>query len=71
MLQNINQTVLETQRLLLKELSPEIMNQLFTSFGDQDIMSFMGLKSLKDLEMEKAISRKGLRRTELPLRIFY
>jgi len=50
---NFRQTVLETERLLLKELNPEIMYNLFNFYSDQEIIAFMGLRSENELELEK------------------
>jgi [ribosomal protein S5]-alanine N-acetyltransferase len=50
---NFNQIILETERLLLKELNPEIIYNLFTFYTDEEIMQFMGLRSESELEAER------------------
>ncbi len=56
----LKQTVLETERLLLKELSPEIIDVLFTSYSDDDIMHHMGLSTKDELETERRNLKMGL-----------
>lgn len=48
-----NQVILETDRLLLKELNPEIMYNLFTFYTDDEIMAFLGHESETELEIER------------------
>ncbi len=50
---NFKQIILETDRLLLKEINPEILYNLFTFYSDEEIMAFMGLESETQLELEK------------------
>ncbi len=56
----IAQVVLETERLLLKEITPEIMTQVFTQLSDAEAMAFLGLTDAADLELEKGYYRQGL-----------
>jgi len=56
----IAQPVIETKRLLLKELNPEIMNELFTTYNDADIISFLGLPDNAALETKKKQWQQGL-----------
>ena len=58
-LPEIKQPTLETKNLLLKELNPEIQNELFTTYGDEDIISFLGLKNKDELATEKNNWQKG------------
>ncbi len=53
-------TILETPRLLLKELTPELMTILYTSFSDPDIMQFLGLQKQEELETERDKFVQGL-----------
>jgi [ribosomal protein S5]-alanine N-acetyltransferase len=47
------QVVLETPRLRLKELSPEILHHYFSDHSDEEIKVLMGLSSDYDLEIER------------------
>jgi len=58
-LKDIPRTIIETPRLLLKELTPEILHELFTEFGDGEIMEFLGLRTLEELETERNKFKKG------------
>lgn len=51
---------LETERLSLRKLTPEVYKTLFTSFSDGEIMDFLGLKSVGELNNEKEKFHKGL-----------
>jgi [ribosomal protein S5]-alanine N-acetyltransferase len=50
---NFNQIIIETDRLLLKELNPEIIYNIFTFYTDEEIMEMMGLTSEMELEKER------------------
>jgi len=52
--------VIETKRLLLKELNPEMMTELFTTCDDGHIISFLGLPDVASLEIEKKHWEEGL-----------
>jgi ribosomal-protein-alanine N-acetyltransferase len=54
-----NQVILETPRLFLKEMSPEINRYLFTSCSNKDVRSYMGLTEA-EFEVEKYKSEKGM-----------
>ena len=56
----LKQPVIETKRLLLKELNPEIMNELFSSYADEYIISFLGLPDNEALETKKKQWQQGL-----------
>ncbi len=56
----IQQPIIETERLLLKELNPGITDRLFTSYDDEDIAAFLGLTTENELEIEKSNFSKGL-----------
>ncbi len=53
-------TVLETERLYLRELSPEIYTHLFTNCTDNEISAYFGFKTKEELETEKANFKKGI-----------
>lgn len=50
---HIPQVILETERLLLKEVNPEIIEYLYTQCSDADIMSYKGFPSAEFLAAEK------------------
>jgi len=54
------QPILETKRLLLKELNPDIIDALFSTGSDVDIISFLGLPGVEALETEKTNWQQGL-----------
>lgn len=59
-LHQLNPNLLETERLYLRELIPEIYQHLFTHCSDVEICEYMGLKTAKELAEEKAKFRKGI-----------
>jgi ribosomal-protein-alanine N-acetyltransferase len=56
----IPQVLVETDRMLLKGITPEIMNLLFTSYSDADIISFLCIADNAELEWERDRYNKGL-----------
>ncbi len=52
--------VITTQRLILRKLTPEIMDEVLTSYSDEQAKNFLGLKSDEELEKERTKHRKGL-----------
>ncbi len=52
--------VLETERLLLKELTPELYDYIFANWADADIMAYLGNPTDADFELEKQKYIKGL-----------
>lgn len=52
--------VLETERLYLSELNPEIYHYLFTFCSDEEIKAYLGLKNAEELADEKDKFRQGL-----------
>lgn len=52
--------VLETERLLLKELTPELYDYMFANWADAEIMIYLGSTSEADFELEKQKYIKGL-----------
>ena len=53
-------TILETERLLLKELTPELYDYMFANWADADIMAYLGNPTDADFELEKQKYIKGL-----------
>lgn len=52
--------VIETDRLYLKELTPELYDYMFENWSDQEIMAYLGNPSEADFELEKQKYIKGL-----------
>ncbi len=50
---HIQQTILETDRLILKEVNPEIIEHIYTQWSDEDIMSYKGFPTGEFLAAEK------------------
>jgi [ribosomal protein S5]-alanine N-acetyltransferase len=51
---------LETERLRLRKISSGLLKQLFTELNDADLMAFLGLTTIDELEIEKAKMQQGL-----------
>ncbi len=56
----IKTPVLETQRLILREINPEIADEIFTKLTDEEIITFMGLKDNEGLKTEKYKWENGM-----------
>ena len=56
----VAQPVIETKRLLLKELNPDTMKELFTMCTDEEIMAHLGLNTPEELETERYKFTNGL-----------
>lgn len=52
--------ILDTKRLQLKELSPELYDYLFDNCNEETIMAYLGNPTREDFELEKAKYIKGL-----------
>lgn len=50
---------LETKRLLLREINPEVYQHLFTNCSDDEITTFLNLKTAEELAIEKEKFQKG------------
>ncbi|NEM97244.1 GNAT family N-acetyltransferase [Pontibacter burrus] len=48
-----NQTCLETPRLYLRELNPEVYQYLFTEFNNSRIAEYLGFTTSKEVEVER------------------
>ena len=53
-------TILETARLYVSELSPEIYLQLINEGSDEEIMAYLGLSTREGVKAEKEKVTKGL-----------
>lgn len=51
---------IETERLILRKLTPELYHQIFDTLPDTDIMTVLDLADAEALEKEKLKYRKGL-----------
>lgn len=51
---------IETERLLLKELTPELYDYMFANWEETVIMTYLGSPNEQDFELEKEKYRKGL-----------
>lgn len=51
---------LMTERLLLRKLSPETFEYIYNNYSDDELLVFLGLSNLEQLEIEKAKYKKGL-----------
>lgn len=66
---SIPQVVLETPRLLMKELNPEIMDFILTSFGAKELCAYLGVNG-NELLTEQDNHRKGLTTYRLSFKNF-
>jgi ribosomal-protein-alanine N-acetyltransferase len=51
---------LHTDRLILRELTPEVYDHIHETMGNIELMDFLGLASAEDLAIEKEKYSKGL-----------
>ncbi len=52
--------ILETERLLLRELSPRVHDMVYKTYTDTDIKRFFGLQTDEELETERSKYKNGL-----------
>jgi ribosomal-protein-alanine N-acetyltransferase len=64
------QAIIETERLLLKELNPEVLHTLFTTGTDSEIMSELGLKTTEELDAEREKFRLGMTTYRMSFKTF-
>jgi len=57
---NVHLPVIETKRLLLRELNPALMKEIFTAYSDEEIMHHMGIPTLEALETERNNFYQGM-----------
>jgi [ribosomal protein S5]-alanine N-acetyltransferase len=55
-----SQTFLETERLYLRELNPEVYKYLFTECNSSKIAEYLGLNTSKEVETEREKYNQGL-----------
>ncbi len=66
----VNARIIETERMRLKELTPEIYNELFTTYADEDLISFLGLSGPDELATEKSNWQQGMTTYRISFRLF-
>lgn len=59
-IKQLHPALLETERLFLREYTPEICQQLFTSCSDTEIAAYLGLRTSAELAEEKENFSKGM-----------
>lgn len=67
---HISQVVLETERLILKEVNPEIINYVYTNWNDKDIMSYMGWQTAEELTVDRQKQQGGYTTHRIKLKGF-
>ena len=67
---HIPQVILETERLILKEVNPEIIDYVFTQWSDEDIMAYMGIQSAELLAIDKEKHQGGYTTHRIKLKGF-
>ncbi|WP_338378509.1 GNAT family protein [uncultured Flavobacterium sp.] len=53
-------TTLNTKRLLLRKLTPEVYDHIYKTLSEKEQLHFLGLTSLEDLKKEQVKHKKGL-----------
>jgi ribosomal-protein-alanine N-acetyltransferase len=53
-------TLIETENLILRKIDIEVMNSIFESYSDDELMTFFGLSKTEELEKEKFRYENGL-----------
>jgi ribosomal-protein-alanine N-acetyltransferase len=66
---HIPQTILETPRLLLKEVNPEIYAWIFSNSSDEELMQNLGMNS-QQLELEKFKVKNGMTTYRMTFKMF-
>ncbi len=61
---------IETPRLILRKLTPEVYDFLYANYSDQEIISHLGLRSSEELDIEKEKHKKGLSAYDRTILIF-
>ena len=64
------QPVIATERLLLKELTPEFYDELFTTYADGDLIAFLGLANKEELATKRSQWQKGMTTFRLSFKKF-
>src|SRR5689334_14082473 len=53
--------IIKTERLLLRALTPEIYNEVFSTYTEDGLMKFFGCRTSAELEEERKRNTQGLR----------
>ena len=56
----LGQAVIETPRLLLREINPHVLKTLFSSYPDEQIMQQLGLVTTEELATERSNFEQGV-----------
>ncbi|RYD54709.1 MAG: N-acetyltransferase [Sphingobacteriales bacterium] len=67
---HIPQIILQTKRLILKEVNQEIIDYVFTQWNDEDIMRYMGLLTVEQLAVDKEKQQGGYTTYRIKLKGF-
>ncbi len=67
----IHFTVIETPRLLLKEVGPELMKEIYTSCSDEEIMELLGIATIEELETERNKVQQGMTTYRTSYKLFF
>ncbi|MBL7718110.1 MAG: GNAT family N-acetyltransferase [Flavipsychrobacter sp.] len=67
---HLSQLILQTERLILREVNPEIIEYLYTQCSDEDIMSYKGFPTREWLEAEKEKQKGGFTTHRIRLKGF-
>ncbi len=62
--------IIETKRLLLKELTPEIYSELFNTYEDDDLIAFLGFQDKDELAVQKSNWQQGMTTYRISFRMF-
>lgn len=71
LINSLSGITIETCRLLLKEINPEALYQLFSDYSKDDIMKFMGLQTEQQFLNEKERYLKGWTTYNIHFKGFY
>jgi ribosomal-protein-alanine N-acetyltransferase len=67
----IEPSILETERLRLRLLTPDIYNAVFQSYSDEELKVFFGFSTDQELLLEKQKHRAGLTNYKISFRLFH
>ena len=62
--------VLTTARLWLKKITTEIINTIYTTLSEEDVIAFLGFYSLEELQIERRKFSKGLATHKISIKKF-
>ena len=69
-LPGVNYNILTTERLTLKEITPAILSDLHTNYGDGEIMRVLHLANSAELQLEREKFAGGLTMYDVAFRYF-